>query len=169
MSSRYSFRSQVPLNESSPVRATRVWNPFVPLRATSKPLSGFKTYTVALSLRRGGSALRANWISRSRGSGSILLVALGFCFSCALATSANIRPAITTVVLIFLTLISFLSWLELFVLRESSRRLRSCFHSLGALLHPLIDLLPSPGHALAVVIDDQSEPGVMELDQRAVF
>src|SRR6267143_508794 len=113
MSSRYSANGQDPLNASSPVRATRVWNPFVPLRATSKPLSGFKTYTVALSLRRGGSALRASWISRSRGSGSILF--------------------------------------------------------LGALLHPLVDLLPPAGHALAVVVDDQSEPSVMELDQRAVF
>src|SRR5437870_6282363 len=88
MSSRYSFRSQVPLNESSPVRATKVWKPFVPFRATSKPLSGFKTYTVALSLRCGGSALSASWISKSRGNGSSRLVFSAFC---ALAVIENKR------------------------------------------------------------------------------
>src|SRR5258708_10834468 len=101
MSSRYSLRGQVPLNVSSPVRATRAWNPFVPLQATSKPLSGFKTYTVALSLRCGGRALSASWISKSRGNGSRFLGPSPFC---ALAVIENSRAKITEIVRTFLIL-----------------------------------------------------------------
>jgi hypothetical protein len=65
MSSGYSVNGQDPRIASSPVRATSAWKPFVPLRATSNPFSGLRTYTVALSLRCAGSELNLQ-IARQR-------------------------------------------------------------------------------------------------------
>src|SRR5947208_207347 len=38
-----------------------------------------------------------------------------------------------------------------------------------ALLHAFVDLLPSPRHTFAMLVEDQAKCGVMELDQCSAF